>query len=256
MENKNKIVIGFIIILFTSFGVYLTLNNNIRIYVTEDNTRFYLPHEDYPWLWSKVGAEENRLFDGTSIMNRDAQNVEINTTYNNDTGEIKIVRTTPYQRGPVIKDTYLFNGSLDDVTLFPISHKIEVYNASGHFYRYTAYDLIYSGEKRKLDNELEISFGRNMNVELHPDYRWAWIGWPYKLNSLSAQYDINSDYEVFNVRLFDPPVASNIDFDYRTEDNATWFNESEFLVSVEIDPCDNFENLTYDLYVIEGGGFY
>jgi len=46
-----------------------------------------------------------------------------------------------------------------------------------------------------------------MKVHLHPNYRWAWIGWPYGSDSVSAQYDIKSDYEVFNVRLFDPVTS-------------------------------------------------
>ena len=252
----NKIIIGFITLTLLLSGIaYIQLGNQVKIRVDNDITTFYLPHEDYSWLWTVVGREQNRIFDGTSIMNRDAKNIEINTTYNNDTGEIKIVRTTPYQRGPIIKDTYLFNGSLDDVTLFPISHTIEIINGSGYYYRYTAYDLIYSGEKRKLDNELEVSFGRNMNVELHPNYRWAWIGWPYKLNSLSAQYDIKTDYEVFNIRLFDPPVEAFIEFDEPTPVNATWLNVSDLELAVSIDPCDNFQNLTYILELIEGGDY-
>lgn len=207
MANKTVITLGFIVLTLLTTGVILQLNDQVRLRVNEDKSTFYVPHETYPWIWTVSGREYNRLFDGSSIMNRQTSGIIIDTTFDNLTNEITIKRITPYIRGPTIIDTYEFDGDIESVELFPISHTIEVYNASGKFYRYTVDDLTDTGPRRKLTNEVILEFGKNMKVKLHPNYRWAWIGWPYGSDSLSAQYNIPTDYEVFNVRLFDPPPA-------------------------------------------------
>jgi len=208
MTSSNKFTIGLIILtLFTSGIVILELNDQVRIRVDQDKSTIYVPHETMPWIWVVGGREYNRLFDGSSIMNRRTSGITIDTVYSNSSDIITVTRMTPYQRGPVIVDTYVFNSALGAVELFPISHTVEVYNASGYFYRYSVDELTDVPPKRKLAGETELSFGRNIKVSLHPGYRWAWLGWPYGSDSVSAQYNLPSDYEVFHVRLFDPIVA-------------------------------------------------
>ncbi len=207
----NKYLLGFIVLTILASGVLLQLNDQVKLRIDEDKSTFYVPHEDYSWIWTVSGREYNRIFDGSSLMNRRASEIVVENYFNNETNQITIKRTTPYIRGPVIVDTYKFDGDIEGIELFPISHQVEIYNASGKFYRYSVDDLTDTGSKRKLDGETLLSFGKNMKVELNPDYRWAWIGYPYGSDSVSAQYDIDSDYEIFNVRLFDPiepPVLS------------------------------------------------
>ena len=203
---NNKFWLGLILVsIFASSGIiYLTFQDQVRIRVDKDQTTFYVPHEEYNWIWTVAGREQNRLFDGTSIMNRDKKGITVETEINEETQEMWITRTTPYQRGPIIIDEYYFKGDIDGVEKFPISHKITILNGKGYYFRYTNDDLTDTGEKRKLKGETSLSFGRNMKVEFEPDYRWAWVGWPYGAESFSAQYDINSDEKVFNMRLFDP----------------------------------------------------
>jgi len=107
----------------------------------------------------------------------------------------------------VVEDVYLFNGSINDVRLFPISHTVRVINGSDYFYRYEVRDLTYDGDTVKLNGNLSAGFGKKMIVELHPGYRWAWV---YKSGILRAQYDIPSDDYTFNVRLFDPPQRGSL----------------------------------------------
>ncbi len=206
MVNKTQITLGFILLTILASGiVYIQLTDQVKIRVDEDQTTFYVPHEDYSWIWTVAGREQNRLFDGTSIMYRDKSGITVNNTYNNNTNEVWIERVTPYQRGPVIKDLYYFDGDIEAEELFPISHTIEVYNGSGYFYRYAADDLTDVESKRKLDgNETHLEFGKNMELDLQSGYRWAWVGWPYGPDSVAAQYDIDSDYEKYEIRLFDP----------------------------------------------------
>jgi len=198
MGKYQKILLGFLVILISS-SVIITLNDQVRMRIDNDKTTFYVPHEDYPWIWTVSGREYNRLFDGSSLMRRDVSSIRTETLFDNEIVIIK--RHTLYIRGPLIVDTYSFRGDVRDINLFPISHKVEIFNASGFFYRYEVRDLIYDGNTTKLDGETFLSFGRNMKVELNPNYRWAWV---YKDGIVKAQYDIPSDYEVFYVKLFDP----------------------------------------------------
>ena len=171
---NKKYIVGFLTVLILLSGVaYITLSDEVRIRVDDDKATFYVPHEAYSWIWTVSGREMNKLFDGTSLMYRDAKNIKINTTINGN--RVLIRRETPYIRGPVIIDTYTFNGDVGDKKLFPISHEVEIYNASGKFFRYEVRDLVYDGLSIKLTDETSMSFGRKMKVEWQEDYRWAWV---------------------------------------------------------------------------------
>ena len=205
MVNKKQITVGILIVLILTSAVYITFSDKIRMRVDNDQTTFYMPHETYSWIWTVVGREKNSIFDGTSKMNRNSSGIMVWTEINEDTKDVYIYRETNYLRGPKILDTYYFNGNVKNIELFPISHTIEIWNASGKFYRYEARDLIYDGPTEKLIGVTEKEFGRNMKIEWEPDYRWAWV---YKDGILKVQYDIDSDYEKFNIRLFDPATVT------------------------------------------------
>jgi len=241
MSEKIKFVFGFIfvMILLASSIVYVQLNNQVKIRVDSDQTTIYVPHEDYSWIWTVAGRETNKLFDGSSSMYRDVSEITVNTTYSNETNEIWIERITPYKRGPVIKDTYYFNGNIDDERLFPISHTIEIFNASNYFYRYEARDLVYDGPTEKLETTSK-SFGKKMEVEWQEDYRWAWV---YKTGILKIQYDIPSDYEKYSIRLFDPPVVSYIS---PTPDNNTNVSQNYLFINVSVSET-NPSNITFSI---------
>ena len=201
---NKRFTIGFLtILILVSSIIYITLQGEgVRIRVDKDKTTLYV-FEDSRW---KVGGKEyNKLFEGTHKLYRDVKNIKIYTIVDNLSNTTTIIRETPFKRGPFIRDTYYFRGDIKDKKLFPIYHKVEIYNASGLFYRYEVRDLTYSGDTHKLKGETYLSFGRNVVVRLHPNYRWAWV---YKSGIVKAQYDIKSDYEVFYVKLFDP--ASNV----------------------------------------------
>ena len=202
MNKTTKIIGSLLLILLATGVVYVALiGENVKLRVDNDKSTFYVL-ENSRWLVS--GREYNSIFDGTSKMNRVVSNIRVDTIVDETNSHVTIIRTTPYIRGPVIIDTYYFDGKLDDVEMFPISHTVEIINGSGYFYRYEVRDLEYDGITYKLAGETDLSFGKNMKVELHPNYRWAWV---YKDGIAKAQYDILTDYEVFDIRLFDPKVS-------------------------------------------------
>jgi len=198
--NYQKIIGALLLVVMFSGAIYVSFDDKVKIRVDEDKSTFYVK-EDSRWVVS--GREYNKLMDGTSQLYRRSSKINVSVTYNDST--ITIKRVTPYIRGPVIVDTYYFKGSIDDVELFPISHQVEVFNGSGYFYRYEVRNLVYDGPTYKLAGQTVLEFGRNMKLELEPDYRWSWV---YKKGTVRTQYDIPSDYEVFNVRLFDPEVTT------------------------------------------------
>ena len=184
--------------------VYISLDNKVRIRVDNEKVTFYTKNDNNRFVVS--GREYNKLFDGTKLMYRSAKNVEVDTYIDNISNTVTIKRTTPFIRGPTIVDTYFFDGKIDDLILFPIYHKVEIFNAKDKFYRYEVRDLEYDGPSIKL-NTTSMSFGKNMKVNWQSGYNWARV---YKTGILKVQYKIKSDYEVFNVRLFDPPTDSNL----------------------------------------------
>jgi len=198
MRGK-KFIVGFLVLLITSSIIYIALQGEgVKLRVDKDKTTLYV-FEDSRW---KIGGKEyNKLFDGTRRLYRDVSNVKIYVHINETTNTTTIIRETPFKRGPFIRDTYYFRGDVKDKKRFPIYHKVEIYNASGLFYRYEVRDLVYSGPTYKLNGSIHLRFERNVDVTLNPDYRWAWV---YKSGIVKAQYDVKSDYEVFYVRLFDP----------------------------------------------------
>lgn len=259
MATKTNIIIGILILSLISSGViYVEWSNNAKIRVDNDKATFYVPHNTMPWIWVVAGREYNKLYDGTSLMNRDLSGIKIDTTYTSDT--IIIKRTTPFKRGPVIIDTYLFEGGIDNIELFPISHTVEVFNATGKFYQYEVRDLTYDGPTFKLDGKQTYQeFGKNMKVSWWEGYR---LGWIYKSGSMYVKSEkIDSDYEKFEVRLFDPVaygynlnlfldgVNADRKYEYYTVANIT-ANASdctEEVCTICVDIDDGINNLSYDL---------
>ena len=239
MNIKKKKQLGVLLLLVLISGiVYVTFSNQAKIRIDEDKSTFYVKPES---RWLVSGREYNRLFDGTKQLYRDKSGIKIETF--EDGNSTLIVRTTPYKRGPVIIDEYFFDGEIKDIEQFPVSHIIKIYNASGYFYRYTLNDLTDTGDKRKLDEELEVTFGYNMKVTLHPDYRWAWIGWPYGSDSMSVQYDIKNDYEIFQIRFFDP-LPSSMEVD-NTEDAWSYSNTSGDVKDVQLAVDEDWSSYVY-----------
>ena len=210
----NKAVLGVLaIITLASGGLYVTMNthpeghysgNQAKIGFTQDSTNFYVPNSDVPWFWSVTGKETIRLMDGSSVLQRDVSNIQLDMEIDEEKNLVTFTRITPYKAGPVRVDVMVLNGSNKDIEKFPLNQTIYFYNASGYFLRYSIDELREPPEKHKLDGETEVYLGDNMKVSLEPDYRWGWFGYPYGEDSFSVQYEINSNSEEFNIRLFDP----------------------------------------------------
>ena len=77
MADKKVLTIGALIFIIMS-GIFYVQFQDVKIRVDDDQTTFYRPNLDYPWIWSVTGRETNQLFDGSSLMNRDRSSIRVN----------------------------------------------------------------------------------------------------------------------------------------------------------------------------------
>ena len=204
MVDWKRYTIGFLIILSSIAASYIYFQD-VRIRIDDDKAVFYV--KESRWLISAL--QEDRLYSGTGIVDRvKASIVRENYTENNLIVESRFTR---YENGEAILHTWKFDPYTENIEDFPIKEEICIENAKGKYYRYSLKKLYEPGPKRKLI-ETSASFGRNMKVTFEPDYSWAWIGWPYGKDSFAVQYKIDSDYECFDVRLFDPVLVYTNNF--------------------------------------------
>lgn len=221
MASKKEFFVGsLVVLLMLSAGIiYITFpSEQVRIRIDEDNAKFYV--NETGWVIS--GNEEVRIFNGSKLMFRKTSGITVNYLEKAN-GMVEVHRYTPYYEKPYVwvegdyyvEERWVFDPEATDVTQFPIDHEICVLNASGKLLRYTVDDLSNVPPKKRYEGIVKMSFGRNMFVEWQMPYRWMYTGWPYGADSMSVQYEIDSDNYCVNVRLFDPPVGytnSNITF--------------------------------------------
>ena len=195
----KKILIGFLILVILSSSIYILLPDNIRIDVEKTKTTFKVWENE---SWILAGTERTILFDGTKKMR--AKSREIN--YFVDGNKTKIVRTAYFKDNITAIDTYLFDGGTKDIELYPVEHIVEILNGKGKLFVYEVNDLEYSGETIKGISSPQM-FGHQMKVEWQDGNYYSKI-FKYKdkdVGKLTIKYRVNSDYEKYHVRLFDPP---------------------------------------------------
>ena len=199
----KKLIIGALAVAILVAGIIITApGGQVKFKVDDEWGTLYVRNENNQMIVG--GKERTQLFNGSRLMNRDLAETHTETTVDNFTNIITQRIYTKYQGGPVKITTYLFDGNSLAIERFPKMEKVEVFNASGKYLRYTVDNTKRKGQRIKLQGETQVDFPYKVRVELHPGYNWAWLGWPSGGDSLSAQYLIKSDYEVFYFRLFDP----------------------------------------------------
>lgn len=200
MVDKTKIIMGFLTILLMTSIIYVTFSNQAKVRLDEDKFTFYIKENN---RFVVSGREYIKMFAGSTKLYRDASNIQVWEDIDNKSNKLILYRLTPYKRGPEILEAWEFSSTSGDIEDFPVSHRIEVKNGQGYFLRYEVRDLIYGGKAKKLTGT-NMRFGRNMKVEWQSPYRWARV---YSSGILKVQYDILTDNEIYDVRLFDPLKA-------------------------------------------------
>jgi len=194
MITKKQMIIGALLIIFTSLAIYVTLEGqNVRIRVDNDKTTFYI----YENRWLISGVEYNKLFNGTRLVTRNVSGIHIETF--NDSNSFTIIRHTPYNNGAKIIDTYYFEGNITSKENFPVSHIIQILNGKGLIFEYSVTNLLYNGTTKNAVSPER--FGRGMKVSWESGSYWAKV---YQSGILKVRYRVNNTNQNFSIRLFDP----------------------------------------------------
>ena len=222
----NKIFIGIltIVIFSTIFYVY---GPGVRLRVDDDKSVLYTsPPGELRWV--VVGTEYDKMFDGTTKMNRRPSDITREIFIDYSTNLTKIVRTTPYIRGPVIVHTWYFDGNLNRKDTVPISEMIEIYNGSGYIYQYEVRDLYYDGEtmdavtlSQQQNNPYKIFFDMDTKIEWDDKSYWSKV---YMSGIFKARYRPDSDYELYEIRLYDPTQITACDSTDFTSADSYYMN--------------------------------
>lgn len=199
VSTYNKVIVGLLILLVSPLIVYITMDK-VKIRVDADKSTFYT----YDKYWLVGGREYNKLYKGTTLINRITSQTTVDTTIKGM--NVYVTRKTRYNDGTLLVDTYYFNGNNHALELFPIYHTVEIVNGTGNIYQYQVKNLVYSGESKDLTVS-EMSFGRNMKVQWDPRFYLAKIT---STGILTVRYKVTSSYEKFNVKLFDPLIVGTL----------------------------------------------
>src|SRR3990167_3620730 len=149
--------------------------------------------------WEVIGRYKTYLYEGTTQLRRNGKDY----SYLNDSIIHYAIQDASYKQNMSVKTTCAIDESETRIEKFPTVCKIETWNAKGKFLRWYGYDLEYTGIKHRVNQSGKEDFGRDMSVEYQTEnLRWGWV---YAKGSIELQYNITSNYQVFYVRMFDPP---------------------------------------------------
>lgn len=196
----NKYYIGFLIFVVLTYSVYISLPDQVRIDVQKTKTLISV-YEDNKRV---LGATEYlNLFDGTKKMRASSRTLTNQTEGN----LITITRTATWKDNITTVHDYTFDPTISKVELFPIEEKLTCSNCQGKIVHFEYRDILYTGITREASSPE--SFGHNIKIEWQDGYDWARV-YQQKVASdkLIIRYKPKSNYEVFKVRLFDPPSPS------------------------------------------------
>lgn len=203
MASVKKTILGSLLVLLTVLTGVVVLQMDefgVKLKVAHGDSTFYVKDGN---SWVVSGIEYNDLYKGSSKIpfNKSATNIE--TILDPGTNSTTVIRTSYYNK-TLIKDTYVLNGNIGDVELFPISHTIEVFNGTGLTYQYRLGSFQFNGPTNK-NASSPIFLWKNMKVEWSSGYSKAVLTQnPLKSDSLTVQWPITSDYLKVSARLFDP----------------------------------------------------
>jgi len=278
MADKTTLTVGTLIVILLASVVYISFEDTARMRVDVDKSTFYIKllddNGDPKGRWLVSGREYVKLFKGTRLQYRQKSKITIDTDI--DENKVTIVKTTPYSNGASIRQTYRFDGSLEDVELFPISHDIEINGGRGMILQYEIRDLTYDGVTKFVESPQ--SFGKRMKVEWQDGNYYAKV-FQQKVASdkLIVKYRVKEDYMKISARLFDPIFSGdgNITIDGNTikfngidvipygSTTATEMDVSEFNYTIDMrNITDEFGNVTSEKQTgkwgmeINGSPFY
>ena len=213
MAKKIWIGIVLALVILTS-SIYMLMPDKVRIDFEKTRTVFKV-YEDGKFVISAI--EYTRIFDGTTLMR--ANDRSINYSIEESTTEWH--RISNFKDEIVVEDFYTFDNQATDVEDVPINHKICFTNAKDKIFEYLVSDITYNGISKKIESPF--SFEKNMKVTFQDGYYSAKVVQnKVAADKIIVRYRINSDYECFDVRLFDPPKFNPLNPSFETGSLDNW----------------------------------
>lgn len=237
----KKWILGFVILVILTASVYVLLPDKVRIDVENTKTVFRV-YEDGSWVLA--GTERTIIYDGTKKMRANFRVVN----YTIDGSSTTIYRYAYFKDNITAIDTYLFDGTTEDVEMYPVNHNVQILNGDGKIFVYEVKNLLYTGETIK-DILSPQSFGHKMKVEWEEGNYYSKI---YKylnkdVGKLTIKYRIDSSNFSKDVRLFDPDPLIEFSSVGTRINNSIIASDESVIVNVTVVEL-NSTNITFYLY--------
>lgn len=185
-----------------SSSVYFMMPEKVKIDIQKTRT-LYSVWENESWVLA--ATEYTNLYDGTKKM-RAIGGREI--IYWNDSDKVYAQRKSIWKENITTIQTYVFEKYNKDITNLPIENNFECFNCEDKIVHYEIRDILYDGETKEIESPF--SFGNNMKIEWENGYYSKVFQQKVASDKIIIKYRPTSSYEVYNVRLFDPPKKQEL----------------------------------------------
>jgi len=231
MANKY-VNVGILALIIALTAVTITLNSQVRIKVEKTKSTFYINDSVF---WRVTGVEYLQMYDGKTLMKFNSSLSGVKTEINGNLVTVK--RTSVFNGGVIVYDTYHFDSTISDVKMFPITHDVRVVNGEGKILQYKVTNLG-TNLTPSLNATSPQRFG-DMKIEYPNDYISSILT---KTGTLTVRYQVLSFDETRQIRLFDPSPS------YYLDANAAGTSTT----CTSLLPCKSLQNLT-DLVTLAAG---
>lgn len=191
----TKHYIGVLILVLLVSSIYIMLPDSVRIDVQKTRNLYKVYEND---KWVLAATEYVNLFDGSAKMRAKNRSLD----WYNDSGIITITRIANYKDKISTHETYVFDSSIDDVELVPVSHETTCINCVGKILHFEYRNILYDGETKDITSPF--SFGHNMKLTWQDGAYRAKVYQQISVDKIILRYRPVTDIETFEVRLFDP----------------------------------------------------
>lgn len=200
MNVANKYIFGFIVLVVLVSSVFFLLPEKIRIDIQETRTQYKLYDNG---SYKLVATEYTYLYDGTKKMLANYREIK----WINDSGIIDITRLANYKDNISTFETYTFDSAISDIELVPVSHEVICVNCVGKILHFEYRDLTYEGITQDIVSPF--IFGK-MKLTWQSGSYFSKVYQQVLSDKLIIKYKPKTNYEIFNIRLFDPPTVGTV----------------------------------------------
>lgn len=214
----KKILSAFLVVVFLTSSIYFMMPDKVRIDIGKTNTKYSVWENEE---WVLAATEYVNIYDGTTKMRAKSRELD----YWEDSENAYVNRTSIWKDNITTVQTYTFFKEADRVEEFPIKNELACINCVGKIVHYEIRDILYEGITEKISSPF--NFGHNMKIEWQDVAYYSKVFQQKSVDKIIIKYRPESDYEVYQVRLYDPiavngtNVSLELDAQYNFTNNET-----------------------------------